>query len=329
MTERLSANESPRMPSWSFAVLAIAGVYNIAWGSFMVLFPNAVFQLSGAVLPNYPELWQCIGMIVGVYGLGYMIAATDPRRHWPIVLVGLLGKIFGPMGFALALIQQRFPLLFGLNIVTNDLIWWVPFFLILKSVYTLWRADLTHNSFISQDVALDALIPSLNASLRSISQEEPVLLIFLRHSGCTFCMETLAQLAQQQENLKAAGFRVAVVMMSDPDTMAALWQRYGLQEAVAISDPPRHFYKAFGLSRANFQQVFGWPVWVRGFQAWTQGGHGIGPLDGDGFQLGGAFLLNQGQLLLSQPQANAADPIDWERFLSQAKQFQANKAGAA
>jgi thiol-disulfide isomerase/thioredoxin len=318
-----------RMPSWSFSVLAIAGLYNIAWGGFMVLFPNAVFQLSGAILPNYPELWQCIGMIVGVYGLGYLIAATDPRRHWPIVLVGLLGKIFGPMGFALALVQQRFPLLFGLNIVTNDLIWWIPFFLILKSVYALWRADLTHTSLASIDAALDEPVPELNASLRAVSQDGPLLLIFLRHSGCTFCMETLAQLARQQEDLKAAGFRVAVVMMSDSETMAALWQRYGLQESIPISDPNRQFYKAFGLKRANVQQAFGWPVWVRGFQAWTQGGHGIGPLDGDGFQLGGAFLIEAGQVVVSQPLASAADPVDWERFFTVSSQSKQGKAGAA
>ncbi len=320
---------SGQMPRWSFAVLAVAGIYNILWGGLMVLFPNAVFQLTGAVLPNYPELWQCIGMIVGVYGLGYLIAATDPRRHWPIVLVGLLGKIFGPMGFALALIQQRFPLLFGLNIVTNDLIWWVPFFLILKSVCTQWRADLTPNAFASLAAALDEPIPAVGASLRALSQNEPLLLIFLRHSGCTFCRETLAQLAQRQDTLKTAGLRVAVVMMSEPDAMEALWQRYGLQEIAPISDPDRRFYKGFGLARANFQQVFGWPVWVRGFQAWTQGGHGVGPLDGDGFQFGGAFLIEAGQVVVSQPQTSAGDPVDWNRFLKVSNQSKQGKAGAA
>jgi hypothetical protein len=92
----------------------------------------AVFRLTGMdPLPNYPELWQCIGMIVGVYGIGYWIAARDPVRHWPIVLVGLLGKIFGPIGFLLAVLNDRFPFEMGLTILTNDLIWWIPFGLIL------------------------------------------------------------------------------------------------------------------------------------------------------------------------------------------------------
>jgi ligand-binding SRPBCC domain-containing protein len=71
-------------------------------------------------------------MIVGVYGIGYLIAANDSRTHWPIVLVGLLGKVFGPIGFLVALLRGTFPLLFGLTILTNDLLWWIPFAMILR-----------------------------------------------------------------------------------------------------------------------------------------------------------------------------------------------------
>ena len=84
--------------------------------------------------PNYPQLWQCLGMIVGVYGVGYAIAAGDPVRHWPIVLVGLLGKILGPIGFAYHVCRGALPWLFGATIVFNDLIWLPAFVLILRWV---------------------------------------------------------------------------------------------------------------------------------------------------------------------------------------------------
>ena len=87
----------------------------------------AWFEWGGMPAPNLPSLWQCIGMIVGVYGIGYAIAARDPIRHWPIVLVGLLGKILGPIGFLGALVSGRVPIEAGLIIVTNDLIWWPGF----------------------------------------------------------------------------------------------------------------------------------------------------------------------------------------------------------
>lgn len=131
MTESEQINAKP----WMRWVLCMAGVYNIAWGGVAILFPLWVFRVTGMELPHYPEFWQCIGMIVGVYGIGYLIAASDPIRHWPIVLVGFLGKVLGPIGFAEALWSERLPLAFGFNIVTNDLIWWVPFFLILSSAW--------------------------------------------------------------------------------------------------------------------------------------------------------------------------------------------------
>jgi len=117
--------------------LTVAAVYNIAFGAWAVLFPSSAFELAGLDQPNYPEIWQCVGMIVGVYGIGYAIAARDPIRHWPIVLVGLLGKILGPIGFLAAVLQDRVPIEAGLIIVTNDLIWWPGFTLALVLA---WRA---------------------------------------------------------------------------------------------------------------------------------------------------------------------------------------------
>ena len=114
-------------------ILRLAALYNLLWGLVAVLFPIQCFKLFGMEPPLYPQLWQCIGMIVGVYGVGYWFAAENPIVHWPIVLVGFLGKVFGPIGFAMALFNGQFQLKFGLNIIFNDLIWWIPFFIILKS----------------------------------------------------------------------------------------------------------------------------------------------------------------------------------------------------
>lgn len=116
-------------------VLLAAGIYNILWGGFVVLFPLTMFRWLDMPAPNYVEIWQCVGMIVGVYGVGYIAAAFDPLRHWPIVLVGFLGKVFGPIGFLQAALTGTLPWRFGLNNITNDLIWWIPFALILRRAY--------------------------------------------------------------------------------------------------------------------------------------------------------------------------------------------------
>ncbi len=120
---------------WMRIVLWLAAVYNLAYGGFVLAFPLAPFDWAGMPPPNYPELFQCIGMIVGVYGIGYGLAARDPYRHWPIVLVGFLGKLFGPIGFVNAALHGKLPWAAGWMNVTNDLIWMVPFTLILYGAY--------------------------------------------------------------------------------------------------------------------------------------------------------------------------------------------------
>lgn len=84
-----------------------------------------------------------MGMVIGVYGLGYWWASTDPIRHWPIVAVGFLGKIFGPAGFIFNYLQGKVPAAFAWTLITNDLIWWIPFFLILKKVNDSYQWRLT------------------------------------------------------------------------------------------------------------------------------------------------------------------------------------------
>lgn len=126
-----AVSERTEAPVWASGWLVAAGFYNLLWGALTIAYPNFWFDFAGIDRLNFPEIWQCVGMIVGVYGIGYLIAAGDSRTHWPIVLVGLLGKIFGPIGFVTAMLRGTFPPVFGLTILTNDLIWWIPFAMIL------------------------------------------------------------------------------------------------------------------------------------------------------------------------------------------------------
>jgi hypothetical protein len=131
-----------------------AAVYNVLWGAAVVAFPLAWFRWVGLDPPRYPEIWQCVGMIVGVYGVGYAAAARDPLRHWPIVLVGLLGKVLGPIGFGHALWQGTLPWAFGWTILTNDLVWWVPFGLILLGAYRASPRGKADRERVGRSIAL-------------------------------------------------------------------------------------------------------------------------------------------------------------------------------
>jgi hypothetical protein len=113
---------------WFYA----AAIYNFAWGSLVILFPRSLFDLLRIQPPNYLPLWQVVGMFVLVYAPGYFWAGRFPDRFPHMILIGLLGKIAGPVGFVYAALTGQLPLIFGLTILTNDLVWWPAFALYLR-----------------------------------------------------------------------------------------------------------------------------------------------------------------------------------------------------
>ncbi len=113
------------------AILLLAALYNLAFGAWAGFWPQSFFSLFGLALPLYPAIWRCLGMVVGVYGLAYAYAALRLDRAAPLVALGLLGKVLGPLGWLFTVASGEWPLRTFSLIVFNDLIWWLPFTLFL------------------------------------------------------------------------------------------------------------------------------------------------------------------------------------------------------
>jgi hypothetical protein len=120
-----------------------AGAYNIAWGCYAVLDPQWFFRVTGLPLSNSPQIFACLGMVLGLYGLLYLEVARRPETGWPIAAVGLAGKILGPLGLAWLIATGAWPVDTVIMIITNDLIWWVPFALYLRDAWPAFRATWT------------------------------------------------------------------------------------------------------------------------------------------------------------------------------------------
>jgi hypothetical protein len=122
-------------------VFLAAGIYNVCWGIFSALDPGWLFRFARMPEQNYPEIFACLGMVVGVYGILYLQVARFPERGWLIAGVGLLGKVLGPIGMAQLIFSGRWPPATLILCVTNDLIWWIPFGLYLHDA---WRPRSTN-----------------------------------------------------------------------------------------------------------------------------------------------------------------------------------------
>ena len=126
----MTHNAPPRLPEprrswyrWSFYAAAI---YNLIWGTVVILAPAWTLAQVGISTDAIGLLfWQCIGMFVLVFAIGYYAAARQPERYALFLLIAVLGKIFGPIGFLYgAFYLGVLPKTLGFTIITNDLIWW-------------------------------------------------------------------------------------------------------------------------------------------------------------------------------------------------------------
>ena len=123
-------------------VFVAAGLYNILWGLYSALDPQWLFRFAGMPPSNTPEIFACLAMVVGLYGVVYFEVARVPERGWLLAAVGLAGKVLGPIGLAQLLWTGQWPLSAAVLCLTNDLIWWIPFGLYLRDAWPFWRQQL-------------------------------------------------------------------------------------------------------------------------------------------------------------------------------------------
>src|ERR1700722_10010778 len=131
------------------------------------------------------------------------------------------------------------------------------------------------------------------ASLLALTQASPVLLIFLRHFGCSFCRQAISDVADLREQLKARGVRPVFVHLGTPERAKPFFDYYGIGDVERVSDPEGAVYRlpAFALRRVNLLwQVLNPVVWM----GWLSGSifkHGIGAIKEDAHQMPGLFFL--------------------------------------
>lgn len=106
--------------------------------------------------------------------------------------------------------------------------------------------------------------------------------------------------------------RVVLVHQGDVEAGEAFFEGRW-PEAVAIADPERELYAAFGLTRARLSQVLSPRVLARGVVAAFRGG-GPGKVVGDVMQMPGAFLIHEERVVWHHAARHAGDHPDLEEI---------------
>jgi hypothetical protein len=154
---------------------------------------------------------------------------------------------------------------------------------------------------------------SCGKTLAEASQSRWLVLVFLRHFGCTFTRQILRSLEQIHHQASARGADLVLVHMLDSGAETRYLTGHG--DIARIADPQCKLYRAFGLKKGGLRELLGLRVWWLGLVSIFKG-CGVGHLAGDGRQMPGVFLFHQGQIVAAQRAKSAADLPDLERLFN-------------
>ncbi|QOY89891.1 SelL-related redox protein [Paludibaculum fermentans] len=303
-----------RPPDWMKWLLRAAGTWHLAFAVIGLFFPAILLRY---LIPGQPappqvalEFLGAAALLTAALGAGFLFAASHVFRHWPVVLMGFLAKVALGAGLGLEIVRHRLDPAAWLIVILDNLVWTLAFAVLLHATHEMM---LRIRRTVSPDVLRFALRrkTQYGITLDEHSRLTPVLLVFLRHTGCMFCREALSDLARMQPEVEAQGARLVLVHMGREPHAANFFTHYGLENVPRIGDPERTLYRAFALSRGSLLDLFGPKVWWRAFQVGILGRHGMGRPVGDAFQMPGAFLLFHGEIVRTYRHQSPADRPDY------------------
>lgn len=295
--------------------IAIAAAYTFLWGVWILLGAQSYFHFSGleAVdLMNEEKVWGIFGMLGGLFYAAILFMPTRIRG------VAVLSAILCGLGFSLslylflahsltwkAMLLQGFGDGFGFVGFTNAAI----------ALYFYRRDEKVGKNYFEGGEIGEVLAEyhdQFGSNISELNERQPVLMVFLRHFGCTFCREALNDVGTNRTEIEAAGVKIVLVhMVPEIHARQHMMQYPTLVEVSRVSDPTKRLYEAFELQQGTFNQLYGLKTWIEGFRAGVLEGRGIGKESGDVKQMPGIFLINQGKILRGFRHQSPADRPDY------------------
>ena len=150
--------------------------------------------------------------------------------------------------------------------------------------------------------------------LSELWQRQPIALVFVRHSGCTLCLDHAVAMREAYPEIQAIGAEVVLVTMDDPVRLHAFKEHWELP-FVCLADPQQEGYRAFQCPRGSWLEVAGPVMWWRAIKSLFR--HGAGLVRGDPRQLPGSFVIDcKGILRFAHRSRNSADWASPDQLLN-------------
>ena len=143
-----------------------------------------------------------------------------------------------------------------------------------------------------------ALLSTAGASvhLSDYWQKQPVVIVFLRHFGCTFCRQHVAMLRRDYKQFQDAGAEILCVGMGIAQVGRGFEILMDTKFPTLVTGENNLPYQDYGLRKASMGQIFGLRSFVKALKATFQGYVGTS-VQGDPYQMPGVFIVDQSGIL--------------------------------
>ncbi|MEX0675429.1 MAG: hypothetical protein WD063_00040 [Pirellulales bacterium] len=126
----------PLLP-WMRYLLRFAGCYNLLVGVNLTVFYHEMFKTLGLPKPDLIMYVQLTGILVALFGVGYLLVASNPLENRNLLVLGFLSKLLGSIVGTGYVVLGKMPPVFMVILVFSDIIYLPFFWIIIRRVYRM------------------------------------------------------------------------------------------------------------------------------------------------------------------------------------------------
>ena len=123
---------TPIISPWMTAVLWFVGGYNVLAGIGMLCFYHEGYKLLALEKPGLNLPIQLVGILVGLFGVGYWMVAANPIKNRNILLLGFWSKALGSVLGVYYVCVGKLPPYFLAVLFFSDIGYLPAFYVILR-----------------------------------------------------------------------------------------------------------------------------------------------------------------------------------------------------
>jgi peroxiredoxin len=157
-------------------------------------------------------------------------------------------------------------------------------------------------------------------------RDHPAVVVWLRHFGCVFCREHVAEVRAARPDIEA--LHGGIVFVGNGTPRAAAWfQTRFAPDSTVVTDPDLVTYRAIG-ARSGLMSTLGPKAWGAGLRAFGTGARQT-TTKGHPFQQGGVLVIAPAnKVLYRHVSATAGDHAPLDRVLAALRAADAPSAAA-